>query len=1619
MDYRKEKKIFFSLLFAFIAGSLIFFVSFLALGNTRMSSPVWLMFLLIDAGFIAFVLLPSQGRMIVREREGPVRERRWYPRTLEGIVSSEGAEEGERGGIRSPARAIDPVLIAALLLIMGIVIALYPSEPDREEWKKQETLRLEKVYDAAEKNLLDIERVMTGTAEIARELAEQAGLAEIDRIRRADLMRRVDSLASESVKEMQPLSDLGIQLYSDGGERIVWGGDPTYLEDIGAGLNEIRTFTDKTKLYTIMVTALPFRGGTAVVDVPVKINYMMKNRYFQKVSLEEEISRRHGVEITYHFRDDKGRVQTGRAEEDDGRIMFNDPSGEIGIYGKVISLTGVPLARLKIKGGRFSRMVKRQGESKSLWAGILLILTVSILAIRIYRSYLVTRRGTENRLWNLIIRIAALFLFLGLIRYILLALKIPARVLGSSALFDPAIFMDSMPGGVFRTAGDFLITSFFMLIFVFGSIKVYRTFYRGELEKTLPKGGSRNWLRVSARSVMLAALLFLGTVAASAIVSRVVVNSNPRLVGFDIDFFGLPELSLHLALLFCISAIFIALIFLGRMILLWGSGETRITIVAAGLLLVLLNRADPTMFIPAIALLIISARIFPILRKEEIITVMFSSFFLVLALSLLIYGTAEQWYEKLKQNRVREMAYEFNHPEQTWLKDFLPEITEHISMSRRYGSRVSSGKSSVAFEIWAESGLGKFDLPCFIEVYDKAGEKMSSFSLGIPSGIAGRIQESRRTVYKAQLRREEAETGRGRVYYFNAVSPLYNVEGRYIGRVEIKIPYFYENPELLARSGPETPEIFHAREKGGLSRRVDEPRDLLVVRVESGRVAESSSPFLSAGEKLPGGDLEWFGLKAGNKLYRCILEEEDGEGYLVGYLEKGLSRKVAEWATLVSIEVFLTIFSMFVLFLIRKLPILGSVTPNVYFPRALGFKQKLLLSFFMVSIIPVAAMGIFSNRFIEDRYREQARRDARTGVRGAASLMRHSLISEAELFAGSQYLNDILKGKKAPEIRDVSRGEAPRFTLFTEEQVLLDESLTNFGPADAEKLLEGGGFRDVTITYAPPRVFGGVVIPISIPAGGDGYLYYRRVLDDEFIEGIARVLGKDVNLYYQGVLKASSKRDLFSAGFLSSLLSPSLFLDVTLGRSEIDISRESVGEYSYQVASVPVKPLRGFNLGVLSVPMIYQPALVQNEKDKTFGLLLGVLALLFALAVTLGVFLAEKIFRPIAQLREGTGRIMEGDLEFRLEAEAPDEIGQFVESFNSMTSALAVAREKLMERQKYLTAVMDNIGTGVISSGSDGRIMTLNPAGERILDISYEEIVGSRPAMVERRGLRRFFALFNIEAAGSEEREVTLEVNGRRRTIKAVITSLSGQEEQLGRVIVFDDLTELIETKKLSAWVEMARQIAHEVKNPLTPIKLSAQFMKRAHEKKDRNFVEIFNSSIETIMKHTDVLQRIASEFSSFGRVSKLKSEKIDLNDFILEQTSAYRGMNNIEVRFRPVDGINVIADREALRKIISNLMENAIEAIEEEGEIEIETSLVDNRGRIRIMDTGGGLSRQVMGKLFEPYFSTKTTGTGLGLAICRNLLDQMDGDILLRNREGSPGVEAVLDLPLAPGDGE
>jgi two-component system nitrogen regulation sensor histidine kinase NtrY len=298
--------------------------------------------------------------------------------------------------------------------------------------------------------------------------------------------------------------------------------------------------------------------------------------------------------------------------------------------------------------------------------------------------------------------------------------------------------------------------------------------------------------------------------------------------------------------------------------------------------------------------------------------------------------------------------------------------------------------------------------------------------------------------------------------------------------------------------------------------------------------------------------------------------------------------------------------------------------------------------------------------------------------------------------------------------------------------------------------------------------------------------------------------------------------------------------------------------------------------------------------------------------------------------------------------------------------------------------------------------------------VSGAAVVGKRPDEAFRGGLAPLGGLFAAAPGEIREVELSLFSGEMARTVKAVVASLVEGGERLGTVVVFDDLTELIRSKKLSAWVEMARQIAHEVKNPLTPIKLSAQLMKKAYDSESADFDGIFKSGVDTVIQQTEILRRIATEFSSFGKAMQLSPETVPLDAFLGEIVSYYRGAEKVGVRLSCDGALPVRADREALRKILVNLMENAIDAMPDGGEITVSCRREGNTALVSVVDSGKGLSGEMQARLFEPYFSTKTNGIGLGLAICQNLARAMDGEIRLRNREGARGVEATVTLPLA-----
>jgi len=447
-----------------------------------------------------------------------------------------------------------------------------------------------------------------------------------------------------------------------------------------------------------------------------------------------------------------------------------------------------------------------------------------------------------------------------------------------------------------------------------------------------------------------------------------------------------------------------------------------------------------------------------------------------------------------------------------------------------------------------------------------------------------------------------------------------------------------------------------------------------------------------------------------------------------------------------------------------------------------------------------------------------------------------------------------------------------------------------------------------------------------------------------------------------------------------------------------------------------------------------QIKLLKRPIQITYYITLSIVGLLVVFcAVWFGFYLAKSITIPIMALADGTKKVAEGDLSFSIGAVADDEIGSLVNSFNKMTTDLRGSREQLElsarmlrernieieARRQYMEIVLKNVSAGVITLDAGGYITTINTSAEKMLNIksqdvlheSYRSLLWGQHLNLAREVMDRLMNA-NEDAV---ELPLKLSINGRPRSFLINLNSLKGDAgEHIGIVMVFDDLTELEKAQRMAAWREVARRIAHEVKNPLTPITLSAQRLKRKYsEQLDE---PVFDECTRTIIDHVDLIQNLVNEFSAFARFPTADPKPGDLLPIIEETVALYReGHPDITFSIDAPPDIPVLnLDRQQLKQAMINLVDNAIAAIKMEGTIAISLVYDKSAGRMRIevADSGQGISDEHKTRLFEPNFSTKKTGMGLGLTIVSTIVNDHNG--LVRVRDNLPhGAVFIIELPV------
>ena len=428
------------------------------------------------------------------------------------------------------------------------------------------------------------------------------------------------------------------------------------------------------------------------------------------------------------------------------------------------------------------------------------------------------------------------------------------------------------------------------------------------------------------------------------------------------------------------------------------------------------------------------------------------------------------------------------------------------------------------------------------------------------------------------------------------------------------------------------------------------------------------------------------------------------------------------------------------------------------------------------------------------------------------------------------------------------------------------------------------------------------------------------------------------------------------------------------------------------------------------------------------------LTLMILVAATwMGLYLAKRITRPVQMLAAAANEIGAGHLDHRVEAETRDEFGSLIDAFNRMASDLSTSRRRLERasielerkhedveaRRRYVETILERIATGVVSVDTAGRVRTLNSAASRLLGLD-SNVCGLPVSTVFGSPDFRALAVLIDEAARSREealpQEVSIARDGRELHLAVMTTPLRREDGVSdGIVLVFDDVTPLIRAQKVAAWREVARRLAHEIKNPLTPIQLSAERLRRHFGGAPPQTRDLVEECTSTIVGEVESLKGLVDEFSQFARMPSPRAVPTDLHALLTDVLALYRGIfADVELRPRFAEGLpRVAADPEQIRRVIINLVDNAVEAMDQHGAIDIETHHTpgENLVRIVVADNGPGIPATEREKLFLPYYSTKKRGSGLGLAIVRRIVAEHGGSIDVTDNVPR-GTRFAIELP-------
>lgn len=684
---------------------------------------------------------------------------------------------------------------------------------------------------------------------------------------------------------------------------------------------------------------------------------------------------------------------------------------------------------------------------------------------------------------------------------------------------------------------------------------------------------------------------------------------------------------------------------------------------------------------------------------------------------------------------------------------------------------------------------------------------------------------------------------------------------------------------------------------------------------------------------------------------------------------------------LINVNVLLVLFVLFLvlrnlaeLLFERKVNRLGS-----------KLKTKLIASFLSLTLIPTILLFFVSLQFVSTSMDYWFNASIEASLTESLTLAQ-SLLHEKEEQA--RLINKTIKS----ELEDLN------LNLTKPEDI--QRHLTNllrFNPIngpDSIRILAGDRNYELTITGPQLRN----VIPPQIPASVINKVSTSRASDTLLQE--------------------------LKTGDLVSCISP-----VTIGRDKKD---SAILATSLLVKSEQLNSMQTISRGIEG----YRQLKHFKEPFKFWLLIILLIVTLLVIfaAIWFGLYISRGITEPLQNLVIATRRVAGGDLAFKMERESNDEMGLLVDSFNKMTlnlnesnqqlaethSALEKSSQESEQRRRYTEIILQNVSAGVISLDVSGQITTINRFAETLLNIDKSLFIGHKYDTIlppyQAQIVDGFIDELQITGKLTVEKHIKLNVLGKNYSLLINFTRLEDDEKQpIGFVLVFDNLTKLEKMQRMAAWREVARRIAHEIKNPLTPIQLSAQRLRRRYPEIINEKNSVFDQCTNTIITQVEELKTLVSEFSQFARMPKVQKSEANLSELVQKTLFLYREAHK-DINFKcseqePIP--NFSFDAEQIKRCLINLLDNAVAVLPDGGTIGIDLSLNEEESVfLRVSDTGPGISKDNKIKLFEPYFSTKKTGTGLGLAIVSTIIADHNGYIRVQDNEPSGSV-FIIELPL------